>query len=92
MGNKLREIFSPNPEELKKQKERYYKLHKELSIERECSTCKHLKHVADYPGYVIAEECECAAGLRCDTVLHSVKNCEKWEDSWNEELNENLIE
>ena len=43
-----------------------------------CSTCKNCKHVRNYPDYVTAEECDCTAGLQCDTVLFKVKDCPKW--------------
>lgn len=43
-----------------------------------CSTCKHCIHVSNYPGYVIGEGYDCEAGLECDTVLFSVKNCPAW--------------
>lgn len=81
MGNKLKEIFNPTPEQKQQQFERYLQIHKELSVKRGCSTCKHCKHVLDLPGFVTGEECECDVGLQCDTVLFRIKNCELWEDS-----------
>lgn len=43
-----------------------------------CSTCKNCEHAYNYPAYVTAEEYVCRAGLECDTVLFTVKNCPKW--------------
>lgn len=86
MANKLKEIFDPSPEQKKEWINRYHKIHKELSVKRGCSTCKHCKHVLNLPGFVTGEECECDVGLACDTVLFSVKNCEQWEDGWNEKV------
>jgi hypothetical protein len=59
-------------------------LYNEFKIKRGCSTCKHCKHVNDYPAFVTAEECICMAGLECDTVLFSVKNCKKWVGEYEE--------
>lgn len=75
--NKLREILF---DESGKTEAFIKKCHEELKKERGCSTCKNLKHVRDYPGFVDAEENECTARLECDTVLFSVKNCPKWEE------------
>ena len=80
MGNKLRRIFSPTPEERKEDLRKYRKIYNELKQEKGCSTCKHCVHVSDYPAFVIAEECECKVGLQCDTVLFTVKGCKKWEE------------
>ena len=82
MGNKLRDVFSPSKEKLQEFEDRAYELHKSFSVEKGCITCKHCKHVIDYPGFVTGEECECDVGLECDTVLHSVKYCDQWEDGW----------
>ena len=79
MGNKIREIFNPTPEELERQRIVFRNIFEKLSEEKGCSTCSHCKHVQDYPGFVTAEECECDAGLQCDTVLFSVKDCRKYE-------------
>ena len=53
-------------------------LYNEQKVDKGCSTCKFCKHVRNYPGFVTGEECDCTAGLECDTVLFSVKNCPKW--------------
>lgn len=53
-------------------------LYNEQKADKGCSTCKNCKHVRDYPGFVTGEECDCEAGLACDTVLFSLKNCPKW--------------
>jgi hypothetical protein len=60
------------------QNEAEMNLYNELKAKRGCSTCAHCKHIYDYPAYVTAEECVCMAGLECDTVLFSVKNCKEW--------------
>ena len=63
-------------------------LYNEQKKERGCSTCKHCVRVRDLPGFVTGEECECAAGLECDTVLFNVKNCPKWvgkHEEWGED-------
>ena len=86
MSNKLKEIFYPSHKQEQELMNRYYQVHKELSAKRGCSTCKHCKKVLNLPGFVTGEECECDAGLTCDTVLFSVTNCEQWEDGWNEEV------
>lgn len=54
------------------------KLLNEQKDDKGCSTCAHLKRVHQYPGFVTAEECECDAGLKCDTVFFTVNNCPKW--------------
>lgn len=53
-------------------------VYNQLKDKRGCSTCIHCEHVVTYPAFVTAEECICNAGLKCDTVLFSVKNCPKW--------------
>ena len=58
----------------------------ELAKKKGCSTCKHCVHVREFPDYVTGEECECSAGLECDTVLFSVKNCPEWIDGYEELL------
>ena len=59
-------------------------IHEELKENKGCSTCKNCVRVRQYPDYFTAEECECLAGLKCDTVLFKVSNCDKWEDKINE--------
>lgn len=80
MSNKIRRIFNPTLEEQREDMERFLKLHRELAKDKDCPTCEHCKHVIDYPGFVTGEECICLAGLECDTVLFSVKNCPKWKE------------
>ena len=53
-------------------------LYNEQKLERGCSTCECCKHVRNYPGFVTGEESICMAGLKCDTVNFTVKNCPKW--------------
>ena len=83
MGNKLRRIFTPTHEEMEENLQQFLKIYRELAKEKGCVTCKHCIHVASYPGFVTAEEFECDAGLECDTVLHTVKNCVKWQEKEN---------
>lgn len=39
---------------------------------------EYKEHVCNYPSYVTAEESICRAGLECDTVCFTIKNCPKW--------------
>lgn len=80
----FRRIFNPTKEEQEEDRKRYKELHYELAKEKGCSTCKNCIHVRNYPDYVTAEECDCSAGLECDTVLFSVKNCPEWLDGYEE--------
>lgn len=80
--NRLRRMVAPTPEEHEEDMRRLKEMHDEMAEEKGCSTCLHCKHVCNYPGFVTGEECECDAGLECDTVLFRVKNCPKWEDGW----------
>ena len=79
MGNIIYDIFNPDSEYNKDLERRMRKVFDEESKNRGCATCVHCIHVINYPGFVTGEECECNAGLECDTVLHSVKNCETYE-------------
>lgn len=72
--------FKPTDEERTEDRERYRRLCDKLKTKKGCSTCRHCKHVVDYPDFVLGEECTCEAGLECDTVLFSVVNCECWEE------------
>lgn len=78
----LRRIFNPTKEEQEEDRQKCKELHYELAKEKGCSTCKHCVHVRNYPAFVTGEECECSAGLECDTVLFSVKNCPEWIDGY----------
>lgn len=80
----LRRIFNPTKEEQEEDWQKYKKLHYELAEKKGCSTCKHCVHVRTYPDYVTGEECECSAGLECDTVLFSITNCPEWIDGYEE--------
>lgn len=82
MGNRLRRIFNPSPEVFAEDLKTIKAIHKEVAKEHDCSTCKHIKHINDYPGYYTGEEYECAVGLTCNTILYSVKNCPNWMDRW----------
>lgn len=79
MGNKIRRIFCPTLEEKKEDWEKLKNIYNEQIKDHGCSTCIHCIHIINYPGFVTGEENECNAGLECDTVLFSVKNCPKWE-------------
>lgn len=61
------------------------KLYKKYAPDKGCNTCKNCAHVRNLPGFVTGEECECTAGLECDTVLFSVKNCPRWVGRYEEE-------
>ena len=91
MGNKLRRIFCPTPEEEAEDLRQYKAIHDELAKERGCSTCKNIRHVIDYPGFVTGGENECTAGLECDTVFFTVKDCPLWEDGWADEMRERIM-
>lgn len=78
--NKLRMLFDPTPEEKAALNARMKKIFDEAARSRGCSTCANCKHVIDYPGFVTGEENECTAGLECDTVYFTVKNCPKYEE------------
>lgn len=66
-------------------KELSFQLYNEQKADKGCSTCKNCEHVRYYPAYVTGEECECTAGLECDTVLFTVKNCPKWAGKYESE-------
>lgn len=78
--NKLRRIFKPTEEEREDDIKRYLRIHDELKTERGCSTCANCATVRRIPGVATGEECECKAGLECDTVFFTVKNCPVWEE------------
>ena len=76
--NSFREIFDPTPEEEEKQRQQFQKIWNDALKKRGCTTCVNCIHVREYPDYVTGEECDCIAGLKCDTVLGTVKNCDQW--------------
>lgn len=78
--NKLRRVFNPTADEQREDYNRIKEIHEEQKLNRGCTTCLHCHHVISYPGVTTAEECECGAGLNCDTVLGSVKNCPTWKE------------
>ena len=90
--NKLRRIFNPTVDEQIEDLKFLYEHHKKLTKDRGCSTCKHLKHVKEYPAFVMAEGCVCNAGLTCDSVFYSIKDCPKWEDSFTDKCLHEQIE
>lgn len=72
--NKLKCLFNCKEYVAEEVKELYDK----QKVNKGCSTCKYCAHDHNYPGFITGEECVCNAGLKCDTVLFSVKNCPKW--------------
>ena len=76
MGNKLREMFEPTPEEI----ERLRKIYDESAKDKGCSTCNWCVPDTEhyYPNWVTAEKSKCLKGLECDTVLFRVKNCPQY--------------
>jgi len=76
----LRRIFNPSEEEKRQDYEFFKNLHDEFAKEKGCTTCEHCVQVRSLPGFVTGEECECTEGLKCDTVLSTVKNCPKWKE------------
>ncbi len=81
MKNKLRCLLGCE----KYENELTMKLYKQQAPNKGCSTCKNCIRVMNLPGFVTGEECECTAGLECDTVLFSVKNCPRWVGQYEEE-------
>ncbi len=88
MSNAIRRLFCPTPEEEAEDLAKFIALHKELAKDRGCETCRNTRHMVDYPGFVTGEENECTAGLECDTVFFTVRNCPRWADSLQEEIDE----
>lgn len=78
MITNFRRVFFPTEEEKREDMNKYKLLYDELKTKKGCSTCKHCIHVIDLPGVTTGEECECNAGLECDTVMFSVENCPRW--------------
>lgn len=82
----FRETFFPTGEELERQNEFIRKIFNEQKQKHGCTTCENCVHVISYPGFVTGEECECSAGLECDTILDSVTNCKKYKERDIEEI------
>lgn len=78
MRSIFRRVFFPTKEEIHQQCEFLRKIHKKSAKKHGCTTCANCVHVISYPGFVTGEECECSVGLECDTVLDTVRNCEKY--------------
>ncbi len=74
----FRRTFFPTKEEIHQQCEFLRIIHRESAKKRGCNSCANCVQVRHYPGFVMAEECECKVGLKCDTVLDRVRNCEKY--------------
>lgn len=76
----FQKAFNQTATQMEAAKEKYELMFAKLAKEQGCSTCKHCKPTGRYyPNYVTAEHNYCDAGLECDTVLFTVKNCPKWE-------------
>ena len=65
-------------------KELSLQLYNEQKVDKGYATCKNCNHVREYPAYVTGEECICTAGLECDTVLFTVKDCKAWVGKYEE--------
>lgn len=76
----FRRIFNPTEEEKRQDYEFFKSIHKASARMKGCTTCENCVQVQSLPGFVTGEECECMAGLECDTVLNTVKNCPKWKE------------
>jgi len=83
----FRRTFAPTEEEKKQDEALFKKIFNRAKKKRGCTTCANCVHVISYPGFVLGEECECAVGLKCDTVLGTVKNCEKYKEGDIKECN-----
>ncbi len=77
--NKLRMLFDPTPEERAALNAKFKKKIDDAAKDKGCSTCANCRHVVDYPGFVTGEENECTAGLECDTVHFTIKNCPEYQ-------------
>ena len=80
MTNILKHTFYTTNKELEKDIKWYQQLYDELKLQKGCVTCKHCIHIQDFPGFITGEENECDIGFNCDTVLHSIINCDSWEE------------
>lgn len=79
----FRRTFQLTPEEKAEDIRKLKKMWDESVKEHGCTTCANCEHVRRYPDFVTGEEHECKVGLECDTILGTVKNCEKYvEDSF----------
>lgn len=74
----FRRTFKPTKEEKAQDKKFFEKIWNEAVNKRGCTTCANCEKVREYPDFVLGEECECKVGLKCDTILDTVKNCEKY--------------
>jgi hypothetical protein len=66
--------------------ERAKEIYDKQKVNRGCSTCKYCEHVRNCLDYVTAEESVCTAGLECDTINFTVKNCPKWAGKFESEV------
>ena len=71
-------VFRPTKEEKEQQIAFIKKIYEDSKEDRGCYTCVNCVHVREYPSWCTGEECNCLAGLKCDTVLGSVKNCSQY--------------
>ena len=74
----FRRTFQPTSEEQAEDVRKLKKIWDENVKKRGCTTCANCEHVRHYPDFVTGEEHECKVGLKCDTILGTVKNCEKY--------------
>lgn len=75
--------FKPTPEEKAEREAKMQKIFKKAARDKGCSTCKHCvenKDLTYYPSFCTVERSKCLQGLKCDTVLFSVKNCPRYEE------------
>lgn len=74
----FRRTFQPTPEEKAEDIWKLKKMWDENVKKRGYTTCANCEHVRHYPDFVTGEEHECKVGLKCDTILGTVKNCKKY--------------
>ena len=76
----FRRIWNPTEGEKKSDEEFNRKIFDDCVKEQGCSVCIHCKRVRhDDCGLCTAEDYDCEAGLKCDTVFFTVKNCPNFE-------------
>lgn len=73
------QVFRPTQGEIEARNNLIKRLYEEEVVKKGCLACTHCHHVRRYPDYVTGEEYDCEAGLECDTILDTVKDCPSWE-------------
>ena len=76
VGNLLRRIFSPTPEEQEEDRKNYERIFADLAKDKGCNTCEHYKSISHFHSYALKEWCD--IGNECDTAFHTVTNCPEW--------------